>query len=47
MRGNKRFFLDLSERSYFVSLTEQASRESGISYIMDTDREEGDKILSS
>jgi len=47
MCGNRKFNLDLIERSDLVALTRQASEISGISYIMDCDKEEVDAILGT
>jgi len=47
MCGNRKFNLDLIERSDIVALTKQASEISGIPYLMDCDKEEVDAILGA
>lgn len=47
MCGNRKFRLDLIERSDLVALTKDAAGISGIPYVMDCDKEEVDAILGS
>ena len=46
MAGARKFRLDLVDRNDLVALTKEAAEISGISYIMDADREEVDRILA-
>ncbi len=45
MCGARKFSLDYLEREDIAALTRQAAEVSGISYVMDLDREEVDEIL--
>jgi len=45
MAGGRKFTLDYITRGDIAALTEDAARISGISYILDVDKEEVDKIL--
>lgn len=45
MAGSRNFRLSTISRKDLMSLTEEASRISGISYVMDAYREEAEKIL--
>jgi len=45
MAGERKFALQYIERNDLVALTRQASEVSGIPYVMDSDKEEVDKIL--
>ncbi len=45
MAGERKFRLDLIERTDLMALTREAEAISGISYVMDADKEEVDKIL--
>jgi glutamate synthase domain-containing protein 2 len=45
MAGNRKFALEYITRDDIAALTPEASRISGISYIMDVDKEEVEKIL--
>lgn len=45
MCGSRKFRLDLITRDDIAALTEESSKISGISYIMDVDKEEVDEIL--
>ncbi|MCM8818401.1 MAG: FMN-binding glutamate synthase family protein [Candidatus Omnitrophica bacterium] len=47
MAGARSFRLDSLSRNDLVCLTEEASKISGISYVMDVQREEAEKILNS
>ncbi len=47
MCGNRKFSLAHIERDDIAALTHEASDISGISYIMDVDKEEAEKILTS
>ncbi|MHB1342757.1 MAG: glutamate synthase-related protein [Thermoleophilia bacterium] len=47
MAGARSFRLDTLVRSDLVSLTEEAAKISGISYVMDAGREEAERILDS
>jgi glutamate synthase domain-containing protein 2 len=47
MAGNRKFALKYITRDDIASLTKEASEISGISYIMDCDKEEAKKILNS
>lgn len=46
MAGTRKFRLDLIERDDLMSLTKEVAEISGIPYIMDTDREEVERILA-
>jgi glutamate synthase domain-containing protein 2 len=46
MAGARKFSLDQITRNDIAALTKEASELTGISYIMDSDREEADKILN-
>ena len=46
MAGARKFRLDLVDRNDLVALTKEAAEISGISYVMDADREEVDRILA-
>ena len=46
MAGARKFRLDLVDRNDLMALTKEAAEISGISYIMDADREEVDRILA-
>jgi hypothetical protein len=46
MCGARKFALDKITRDDIVALTPEASRASGIKYVMDADKEEVEKILS-
>jgi glutamate synthase domain-containing protein 2 len=46
MAGARKFRLDLISRDDLTALTREAAEVSGISYVMDSDKEEADKILS-
>jgi len=45
MAGERKFALQYIERNDLVALTREASQISGIAYVMDSDKEEIDKIL--
>jgi hypothetical protein len=45
MAGSRKFALKYIDRGDLVSLTRDAADISGIPYVMDSDREEVDKIL--
>jgi hypothetical protein len=45
MAGERKFALQYIERGDLVALTREASEISGIPYVMDSDKEEIDKIL--
>jgi hypothetical protein len=45
MAGERKFALQYIERNDLVALTREAAEISGISYVMDSDKEEIDKIL--
>jgi len=45
MAGARKFSLPLLSRNDLISLTEEATKVTGISYVMDSDKEEADKIL--
>jgi hypothetical protein len=45
MAGARKFALEYITRDDLVALTREASEISGIPYVMDSDREEIDKIL--
>jgi len=47
MSGNRKFSLDYITRDDIATLTKEAAEISGISYVIDADRETVDKILSS
>jgi len=47
MCGARKFNLDSIDRNDIAAITKEASDISGISYIMDTDRDEAEKILAS
>jgi len=47
MAGNRKFTLDHIERDDIASLTREAADISGITYVMDVDKEEVEKILES
>ncbi len=46
MAGARKFSLEHLDRNDIAALTQDAARISGISYIMDTDKEEAEKILN-
>jgi hypothetical protein len=46
MAGARKFRLDLISRNDITALTREAAEVSGIPYVMDSDKEEVDKILS-
>jgi len=45
--GNRKFTLDHIERDDIASLTKEVADISGITYVMDVDQEEVEKILES
>ena len=45
MAGNRKFSLKYITRDDIAALTEDAARISGITYILDVDKDEVDKIL--
>jgi hypothetical protein len=45
MAGERKFALKYIDRNDLVALTKDAAEVSGISYVMDSDAEEVDKIL--
>jgi len=45
MAGSRKFALEYIDRGDLVALTRDAADISGIPYVMDSDREEIDKIL--
>ena len=45
MAGERKFKLNLIDRNDIMALTRHASEISGISYVMDSDKEQVDKIL--
>ncbi|MDQ7826577.1 MAG: FMN-binding glutamate synthase family protein [Candidatus Eremiobacteraeota bacterium] len=47
MAGSRKFSMEYISRDDIAALTHEASEISGISYIMDTDKEEAEKILNS
>ncbi|MDZ7332994.1 MAG: FMN-binding glutamate synthase family protein [candidate division KSB1 bacterium] len=47
MTGNRKFTLDHIERSDIASLTKEVAEISGITYVMDVDKEEAERILES
>ena len=47
MCGSRKFNLDFISRDDIVSLTKDAAEISGISYVMDVDKNEADTILNS
>jgi len=47
MTGNHKFTLDHIERDDIASLTKEVAEISGITYVMDVDKEEVEKILES
>ncbi|MEW6456565.1 MAG: FMN-binding glutamate synthase family protein [Acidobacteriota bacterium] len=47
MAGNRKFSLNYITRDDIAAITKEAAEISGISYIMDTDKEEVEKILNS
>jgi glutamate synthase domain-containing protein 2 len=47
MTGNRKFSLEYISRSDIAALTREAAEISGISYVMDADKEEAEKILES
>ncbi|MDZ7265433.1 MAG: FMN-binding glutamate synthase family protein, partial [candidate division KSB1 bacterium] len=47
MAGNRKFTLDHIERDDIASLTREAAEISGITYVMDVDQEEVERILES
>ncbi len=47
MTGNRKFALEYITRDDISAITKEAAEISGIPYIMDTDKEEAEKILSS
>jgi hypothetical protein len=47
MAGNRKFRTDLITRDDIAALTPDAARISGITYVMDVDKEEAEKILSA
>ena len=47
MTGNRKFTLDHIERDDIASLTKDVADISGITYVMDVDKEEVEKILES
>ena len=46
MAGARKFSLEYLDRNDIAALTPEAAQISGISYIMDTDKEEAEKILN-
>ncbi|MFZ5786316.1 MAG: FMN-binding glutamate synthase family protein, partial [Acidobacteriota bacterium] len=47
MAGNRKFRTDLITRDDIAALTPEAASVSGITYVMDVDREEAEKILDA
>jgi len=47
MTGNRKFALEFITRDDIAALTKEAAERSGITYIMDADKEEAEKILES
>jgi hypothetical protein len=47
MAGNRKFRTDLIRRDDIAALTPEAASVSGITYVMDVDREEAEKILDA
>jgi len=47
MTGNRKFTLDHIERDDIASLTKEVADISGITYVMDMDKEAVEKILES
>ncbi len=47
MCGSRKFALDYITRDDIAALTKEAAEISGISHVMDADKEDVDKILSS
>jgi hypothetical protein len=45
MAGSRKFALNFIERGDIVALTHEAADISGISYVMEADMEEAEKIL--
>ena len=45
MAGARKFSLEYVSRDDLISLTEEATKVTGIPYVMDSDKEEVDKIL--
>jgi hypothetical protein len=47
MAGARKFAIEHISRNDIVALTEEAAKVTGIDYVMDSDKEEIEKILSS
>ena len=47
MCGSRKFALKYLDRSDIASLTKEAAEVSGISYVMDVDKEEADAVLNA
>ncbi len=47
MAGNRKFSLEYISRDDIAAITKEAAEISGIRYIMETDKEEAEKILES
>jgi hypothetical protein len=47
MAGARKFSLEHMTRDDLIALTRDAAERSGIQYVMDTDQEEAEKILTN